>query len=188
MDIATFTANVISSCAWPVCVVIVILLLRGPLSVLIPLLKQLQWKDLSLSFGGELSKAESLAEKAQFPSRPQDPSTDSVARGTSYDNRLAIDAPSAAIIQSWKRLEDFLADWLRPLEPVSASRGRLVEATVRRLKLSDDAVKLLRQLQEMRNQAAHGRSDGIGTKDAVVYDDLINRAIAAVRVEIARGN
>jgi len=56
MDWLTFVTKIIESLAWPVSIVVIVLILKKPISALLPLLRNLKYKDLELSFGEELKK------------------------------------------------------------------------------------------------------------------------------------
>ena len=64
MDWLSFSAQLIDSLVWPAVVITVIMLLRKPLTELIPLLRELSYKDLHLKFGQKLVELEARADMA----------------------------------------------------------------------------------------------------------------------------
>jgi hypothetical protein len=67
MNILQFIASLISSLAWPVAIVLIILILRKPLSQIILSLQKLRYKELQLDFSQEVSKLVSAADRAKIP-------------------------------------------------------------------------------------------------------------------------
>jgi hypothetical protein len=79
MDWLQFIAAIVGSVAWPMATVTILFLLRRELLSLIPNLRVLKFKDLSLEFERKLSKAEDVV--PQIPESPVKPVGASVADG-----------------------------------------------------------------------------------------------------------
>src|SRR5690606_42060334 len=62
MDALTFLSEIIRSVAWPVTVVVLVVVLRKPLVELIPLLRRLKYKELELEFSQQVSELKAEAE------------------------------------------------------------------------------------------------------------------------------
>src|SRR5215207_8632055 len=101
MDWLSFAAALVKALAWPLTVLGIFLVLRRPLTGLVPLLARLKFKDLELDFGRRL--AEASAEAATLPGIP--PAAALPAGSDEVLLRLATDAPRAAILEAWLRLE-----------------------------------------------------------------------------------
>lgn len=67
MDWITFIHNIIESLAWPLVVLIAVMILRQPLIKLLPNLRRAKYKDLELLFGEKLEELEARAEQAELP-------------------------------------------------------------------------------------------------------------------------
>jgi hypothetical protein len=67
MDWLTFVAEVVRATAWPLSVVVSILLVRRLIGRLLPTLRTAKYKGLELEFGKKLEALESAAEKASLP-------------------------------------------------------------------------------------------------------------------------
>ena len=57
MDVLTFIATLIDSLVWPIIIIVFVVLLRKPLSDLIPFLERLRYKDFELQFKSNLQLA-----------------------------------------------------------------------------------------------------------------------------------
>lgn len=64
MDVLTFISELIKSLAWPVAIIILVILLRKPIVELIPLLRRLKYKDLELEFSQEVTELKAEVEAA----------------------------------------------------------------------------------------------------------------------------
>ena len=95
MDGFTFTDGLVKSLAWPVAAVVMVLLLRHPLTKLIPLLRKLKYKDLEAEFSEKLDKVEKVA-AAILPATPE---TEVAAGELSPQVRLGaeLDAADASV-------------------------------------------------------------------------------------------
>ncbi|MGH2397987.1 MAG: hypothetical protein ACRDFW_13640 [bacterium] len=90
MDWLTFIARVIDAAAWPVTVFVILLLLRKPLSGLIPLLQRLKYKDLELEFGRQIQEVRQEVQ-AELPAAPAPPA---IAPGTGVHREAGRGVPA----------------------------------------------------------------------------------------------
>lgn len=93
--------KVVEISVWPITVIIVILVLRSPLSALVRALKRLKYKDLELEFEREASKILSEAER-NLPSIEGDPK-EKLDKPRVMFARKRIGP--AAIMHEWRNLE-----------------------------------------------------------------------------------
>jgi hypothetical protein len=63
MDVYNFISAIINSLVWPVVVLVVLLVLKKPLSQLLLSLNKLRYNNLEIDFGKELAKLEKTLEK-----------------------------------------------------------------------------------------------------------------------------
>ena len=70
MDTLSFTAEMTKALAWPLTIILALLLLRRPLADLIPLLQRLRYKDLELDFGKRVQELASEIKKELPGGRP----------------------------------------------------------------------------------------------------------------------
>ncbi|MER3513447.1 MAG: hypothetical protein C4310_02805 [Chloroflexota bacterium] len=63
MDWLTFVTELIKALAWPITILIIIIVLRKPLANLIPTLQRLRYRDLEIEFGRSVQELASEAKK-----------------------------------------------------------------------------------------------------------------------------
>src|SRR5262249_55904528 len=104
VDWLTFVSHSIASAAWPVTALIIIVMLRKPLSGLIPLLQRLKYRDLELQFGREIQEVRQEVQAELPAGGMQAPSstTETIAA------RLAEVSPRSAVLEAWRQVEDAL--------------------------------------------------------------------------------
>lgn len=102
MDWLQFIASIIDSLAWPGAILAAVILLRRPLSALLPLLRRLKYKGFEVEFDREVRKLREEAVAALPPlpktAPPQIPEETALIE-------LALVAPRAAVLESWLLVE-----------------------------------------------------------------------------------
>ena len=58
MDRLTFISNLLNSCAWPLLVLVALLIFREPIGIAIQSFKKLKYKDLEIELSNEISTGE----------------------------------------------------------------------------------------------------------------------------------
>ena len=81
MDRLTFVAELVAALAWPVTVLACVLLLRGFVTALVPLLRKLKYSDLELQFGREVAERPSVCRPSSSASPTAEPVAVSVPGG-----------------------------------------------------------------------------------------------------------
>jgi len=166
-----FISSVLSSIIWPATVMLVVILLRGPLVELIPLLKRLKVRDIEIEFGAGLERAKAVAQIAI----PQD------MRVTDTESReqLGFDSvgsfPRSAVLEAWIMLEDAAVraigartnstklGWLR------RKPNELPDSLTKLDLLDPDQVGLFKELRNLRNAAAHAIEMPLTDVEALDY-------------------
>jgi hypothetical protein len=171
MDWLTFIGRVLDAAAWPITVLAMLLLLRTPLSGLIPLLQRFKYKDLELEFGRQLQEVRREIQ-VELPGAAA-PRT--MASGMeAIVHRVAKVSPRAAVLEAWREIEDALvrAAQRRPLDV----RGHPAEsplALIRALQqgrvLDPGKIGILHELRALRNTAAHGPDLALSRDAALEY-------------------
>jgi hypothetical protein len=159
LDSLTFIVELTKALAWPITFVVVALLFRKQLISLLGALKKGKVGPAEFEFEREVRQIESAA--ADLPSAPT----------SSEVAREAASNPRGAVLEAWLKLEDQAID-------LALSRG-LTNATARRYALGaingirksgllkDEYLRVLEELQELRNRAAHD-PDFTSSPDAVL--------------------
>jgi hypothetical protein len=192
MDWLTFLSNTVASLAWPIVLVVLVLLLRKELGALVVTLRRLKWKDLEAEFGQELKELENAAKN--LPPAETEPTVSNAASGPGSTNgttdvqAIARLSPSAAVLTSWINVEEAIGHAVRRLSisadaPWHLSPLRKIELLQEWTDIDNDTVAVLHRLRELRNRAAHFSADSpaISTSDAIEYHDAALRAATALR-------
>ena len=166
MDLLTFVATIIGSLAWPVSLLIVILVLRKPLAELLPGIRKLKYKDLEVDFGKELERIEAVMDTIEDETKPRRelpaevqpeplPKTRNELLG-----KLAELSPNAAILESWRNVERTLDFYFkcrgieRPLSNQTITGHLDYDPN-----FPPQLVSAYQELRLLRNRAAHDREN-----------------------------
>jgi hypothetical protein len=159
MDWLQFIVGMVSSVAWPVVVLTVVLMFRAQLARIVERLAHLKYKDLELEF----EKVKQQAEQLQLEQEPQPPLIAPDPVFTSLEDQIldAVErAPSAAILLAWSGLETAIAAAvsrlvISPDSPSYRSPMRNIDMLARHGRLSKSHEKLLHEMRTLRNKVAH---------------------------------
>lgn len=189
MDIWSFIASVISSLAWPGTVILCVILLRKPIAELIPLMRNLRFKDLEIDFGRRLEELGAEADEAELPSIPP-PTTEppaEVGAGEDYwetIERLSEVSPRAAIAEAWRRVEWALDEYFRRLgQERPPSYQGMLRAFRTQGRPIPPAMILFQELRVLRNRAVHARDFDLGAQRAIEFAQLAERIVASLEAE-----
>jgi hypothetical protein len=198
MDVPTFIVGLLNAIAWPAAVVLIVLLLRAPISARLAELTRLKWKDLELEFQRELKKVEEQADKL-LPKVHEVETSDTlkigvgeevaISEGFSIDvdkdqfSRLAELSPPAAIIQVWLTVENALRSLAARHDiPVSTRTSSLdlIKLLTQREILDNPTIAILNNLRALRNNAAHARASELSASQAKEYQAVTHRLVTAL--------
>lgn len=183
MDWLTFITHIVASLAWPITVVVILLILRRPLLNLFPLLQRLRFQGLELDFS---QRIQALAIEA----RGQLPPLRGVLDGEeSLRDRwieLANLSPRAVVLESWLQLEKVaIEDSRRHGLKLSSAEVRsplvLGQALEAAGILDINTVGIYHQLRNLRNAAAHASEFAFTPDSAIEYADLATRLTEYLR-------
>jgi hypothetical protein len=185
MDALTFISNMIRALAWPLIVLVIIIIIRKPLFRLIPLVRELKYKDLNIKFGEELEKLSDQADEANLPSSLQSEEmiiefTPEAGYWESIE-KISDISPRAAIVEAWRRVEWILNDYFRKnnIEPPSSYQAKL--RILREQKdLPTSFFSLFDKLRILRNKAVHARDIDIDSQNAIEFAQLADRIVKAL--------
>ena len=152
MDWLTFFSNAISSLAWPVSVVVLVLLFRKPITERLPFLKKMKYKDLELEFEKELEQLQAEV-RPKLGGRPapqlEAPKKDELAGLVSASPRLAI-------LAAYREVERTLEDTALHL---GARADITAPAALRYLHeknaIDEASMKVVLRLQALRDKVVH---------------------------------
>ena len=180
-----FLAQIVDSLAWPITVLILVIMLRSPLSELIPLLKKLKYKEFEVEFDRELdaiSQATSEAkQEAEVPYIEMEPGY------IEYMEATIVSAPRAAIMESWIRLENTVIETTRRYLLPENERIHLptaLHALLASNAVSESNIKLIYDLRALRNKAVHELDFSITEKEARKFVDAASDLGELVTVNV----
>jgi len=200
MDALIFIVGVLNaSIWWPAALVLIVLLLRTPITERLGELRRLKWKDLEAEFDKGLKRVEVQAEK-KLPDIVEIEASDTlkigvedevkVSDGTSIVvegdkfSRLAELSPPAAIVHTWIEVEEALnvmAERHQISLPVRASVTDTIRLLARHELLDKETIAILNNLRALRNTAAHARASDLNPNQAIEYERVARRLIAVLR-------
>ncbi len=181
MDWLTFLSSIFDSLAWPIVVLLAVLMLRRPLSNLIPFLRKLKWKDFEAEFGREVSMlGDSIRREIQVPapspSGVEDP-LGILSTAVAEYSRLAELSPRSVVLESWRQVEsaarniasqhDMPAEKIESLPPAALGRF-LAQAGI----IDNKQLDFFNHLRGLRNKAAHAEEFAFSKEDALEYTDV----------------
>src|SRR5579859_300435 len=169
MDCLTFIASIIKSLAWPLAVIVIVLVLRKPLGSLLPLLQRLKYKDLELDFGKRVEEvSDEVARELPGETTSPLPASDSSAIA-----RLAEVSPRSAVLEAWREVEIAAIDAARKVGGEAFRTKTLTYQAIRFLEqnesLERNVISLLRDLRGLRNEAAHAPDFALSKESAQEY-------------------
>ncbi|MDE0052761.1 MAG: hypothetical protein OXP28_05680 [Gammaproteobacteria bacterium] len=166
-----FVAAIVDSIAWPAVAVLAIWMLRKPLSGLLSVIEELQYKDIAVRFQRDAEQARQavpLAERDDERVVSLPPSAD----------------PRSAVLEAWLSIEKTAVEKYRELanrsEEGKIEPGRAVAYFEYTGALTPTTQRALTDLRDLRSQAAHSRREGITREAAEAYVD----AAASIRKQI----
>lgn len=174
MDWLSFIAALVDALAWPAAVFGIVLILRRPLTGLIPLLHRLKYKDLELEFEQQVAEVSDALEAEPAPTHKALPTAESPAV------ELAQISPRAGVLEAWRELEGELravADRNAPaLEGRSPRNAAILIKKLEEAELIDSQrAWMLNRMRALRNGAAHLDDFALGMDAAVDYVNTAER-------------
>jgi len=189
MDILAFVASIVGSLAWPVTVLIALILLRKQIIDLIPGIRRLKYKDLEVDFGKELEKIEKNVRTIEAPPPARMPlpagmQPESLPKTQAeLLERLATLSPNAAILESWRNVERALDYYFKSRSVERPLSGQAIAGHLDYdPNFPPQLVSAYQELRLLRNKAAHDRDDltvDHAKKFSVLADKLIYALIEA---------
>ncbi|MER9190241.1 hypothetical protein [Mesorhizobium australicum] len=177
MDYLTLLVNLIGAIAWPVALVVVMLVFRKQLVKLAGRVRAVSGPaGISATFADELEKAREAVEQTSPSARQLE--RPALEISDPY-LELAKAYPEAAIMNSYKELEAFLADAM-------GANSRVVSPTIlmtvlyNKQEIPSELFDLFQRVRNARNLAVHS-SARLTTGEAIEFRALVGSLIEAIR-------
>lgn len=175
--------QLVSALAWPITVLMCVVLLRPLFVRLVPLIRTLKYSDVEVQFGREVAELK-IATAASIQS-PNIEATQPIWEDLS---RLASVKPRTAILQAWHQVEVTL---------IRVAKNRHLEAApavwqmpmvlgavmLNTEKISTPQYELLSKLRQLVNEATHAPVDSINPDDAAQFVGLALRMASSLDSE-----
>ena len=163
--------RIIEILVWPVTTIVVVMLLRSPLSELVPTLKKLKYKDLELEFEKEANKILAEAER-DLPEPPKPEPKEVKDSGIRFSRRHL--EPATEIMESWRSLEIRLRE-MSGEESNKRSTGHIIRELSKSGKISDELFRVIMELAALRNRVAHTDEEAISYTVSASFKDSVAR-------------
>ena len=181
-----FISSLISTLAWPVAVVVLVLVFRIQLGHLLGRIRSYKGMGQELTFGDRLADAENSVDEAVRSAQVKEGGSAPIETEASPLAREAEANPSCVVIRAWEDVASAIVDlsvawmpdrdWRRNLFSPSLP-GELLRAGL----LNDEFVKAARELFELRNSVAHGKNNPT-PGEAVAYAESAQVLAATARI------
>lgn len=178
-------ANIVGMLAWPVTTIIVVMLMRSPLSELIPTLKKLKYKDIEVEFEREANKILSEAERdlPEIQEKPK-PRPETEDSGIRLSRRRL--EPTQQILESWHSLELEIRAIAKDKNiDVGHSIRSLISGLESNGLISKEIAKVTLDLAALKNKVTHTDEEIITYDVSAAFSSSVQRVISAMREENA---
>jgi len=183
MTLFEFISSIISSLAWPAIVLIIVFILKNPLSKILISLTKFRYKDLEMEFERLQSSADALPETIENETIPE---SERIIY-TSLEEQIADisqRSPEGAILIAWSTIEAAISSAIMRLaiSPVSTSYRSVIhniECLKKYTNFDNIVFAILDDLRVVRNQVAHAR-DGrykVSVEQALSYGKTAEKII-----------
>lgn len=175
MDWLQFFASVTGSLAWPIAVVALAYLVRGPLARLIPRVRSLKYGEFHMDIAGELERME-LAVKAVV-AEPEFPVEDMTPEFLQTAQLI----PGEAVIEAWLPVQMQLMEIAKKAGVTPMMHFPLVRE-IGVLKTFDPSLfETVQKLWGIRNTVVHAEGHPVTHMDALKMGDMCRKVTAQLK-------
>jgi len=188
-DWLQFIASVVGSLAWPVAAVVVIALLRRPLSRVIESLHRVSFRGINADFGQVVAKLELQADEAKIPPAVEMPNgathfqrNDQTVGANAEIAAMAAISPEAAVVRAWLEIEHAATDALlrvgypKKVQEVYAARKIMLlrEGGY----IDQETYRIITSIRNLRDKITHA----VGERENLNYEEAMDYARLALRM------
>jgi len=173
--------------AWPAVALVVVVLLRKPLSSLLPELSSFRWKDLEIEFERKIGKIVEQADGV-LPPPERAEATRAAIKGpgaqTDRFTALAELSPSAAILDTWLDVEAAVrqaASRHAMTQDQEVPPLQAIQALAKEGVLDPQTLAILDGLRHLKNIAAHAPANAITVSQARELREIALRLAAKIK-------
>lgn len=181
-----FIASLIGSLAWPLVILALAILYRGPITYVLKNLREAKWGGNSVTIGMQIDEAEEAAREVEavVPSEAVDTTPinahEEQEELSTQKNRMLAQEPGLMVLQQWAMIESKLAEISAPHFRLDeqhrpANAMRITRELARRGLIPSEVVDLIGELRHIRNSVAHGQYATVSRLDALRFVELSQR-------------
>jgi hypothetical protein len=183
LDGLTFTASVLQSLAWPLSVLLIVVVLRKPIGAALQRVSKARVGPVEAEFDQELAEVRKEVQRSTPPAQTGREAPMAPSLPEELD-RLAEASPRAAVLEAFARIETRLRELLAEAgvevrEPQSGVA--LARLASRHGLVSDETLNAVEGLSVMRNLAAHQPTDDLSAERARDYLTLADAILYPLR-------
>jgi hypothetical protein len=179
-----FISSIIKSIAWPVVVLIIVILLRRAITGRLSGLTKITYNNLEMDFEQKIEELESKIEESEI----SDVETVEVDNQLQKIKTVAEVSPNAAVTMAWSQVEQELKSTIMRLSispdypPYNSFRKNLILLKEHEL-INHSTENTILELMKLRNTAvhAHPNEKGISFLDAIKYYELSTKVISILK-------
>jgi hypothetical protein len=187
MNWLEFSVEMVKALVWPLLVVVALVIIRKPLSELVPYLKRLKVGELEAEFEKSVREIRDNLDRELLA---KDKKAAAVIPQSELEDltQLAEIAPNAAVLETWKTVElaakKLIASRGYKLDYNTSMPYRLIERILRKANLVEmKKIKVFDELRRLRNKIAHAADFEISSVQAREYIGLANSLRAYLLLE-----
>lgn len=171
MDFLTFLSSIIATLSWPITLLVLVVMLKKPISELIPLLRKLKYKELEMEFRDGVSELKVAAIESDLSVSVASPA---VQNEESRLVKLANISPRAAIMEAWIHVENAAIELVSSFynqDPSDTLKNysKLGEYLLDVKVIDSKQLEFFNKLRQLRNKAAHAEELSLNESDAKAY-------------------
>lgn len=182
-SVLTFLSSVIGSTAWPLALLILVLVFRKQIATILDKIKSVKWGDVEAVIERDIQEATTTA--SAIEPAPADIADENKGRFLEL-TKMARSSPTGAIVEAWKDIEEAGRDLAESsgiaVSSVPSRPYFSLQALLAGNKLIPRAeVETFRELRMIRNRAAHIKDDQVTVDQARQYVVLADRLVDALK-------
>ena len=171
--------HIIEILVWPLTIIVIVMLLRTPLSELVPTLKKLKYKDLELEFEREakniLAEAERDLPEVIEEQKQRQRTTDILFSRSRVE-------PATEILESWRNLELNIRELAKDHNIQGGRSTRsLINALESNKLITKEVSPIILDLAALRNKVAHTNEEAISYEVSSAFSSSTKRVIAVLK-------
>lgn len=177
MSVLEFIAALIAALAWPLGLIVVVLVLRSHIPGFLKSLRRLKLSGFEVEL--ERTRVDIETAVAAADMLPAD-------RENEPSAQVALGDPTTTIIREHRRLEDELRQRLKAAKVEgfeNKSANQLVALGVSNGIFTEASAEAVRGVSVLRNLAAHGPADRVAHNEAAEYVALVDATMFSLRVK-----